>query len=443
PLTGLLIQPLIGYLSDRTWGRLGRRRPYFLIGAILAALALVAMPNSSAIWMAACLLWILDAAINIAMGPIRAFIGDQLPPEQRPSGYAMQTFFICAGSVVASLLPWLLAQTGISNISVAGEIPDTVKYSFYAGAAAMFGALAWSVVSTREYPPEILAEFEDAPSARSMPVASQRLRKSGWIWLLCGLVALATVRLTHADTQLYSAAGSVFAYGIAQLVASGIRKPNLFTEVITDLHAMPVTMRRLAIVQLFSWFALFAMWTYTTAAVTQVHFGATDTQSAAYNIGANWAGVLFAAYNAFAAVAAMLIPWMTRRLGVRVSHLVNLWLGGLGLISFLLIRDPHWLLLSMVGVGFAWASILSLPYAMLSDSVPGSKMGAYMGIFNLFVVIPQLLAASVLGSMLKTFFADAPINALLVGGISLLLAGPFTLWIPETAPAPARQRANG
>ena len=433
PLTGLLVQPIVGYFSDRTWGRLGRRRPYFLIGAILSALALIAMPNSSALWVAAGLLWILDASINISMGPLRAFVGDQLPPAQRPTGYAMQTFFIAVGSVVASLLPWLLAQIGISNIATVGAVPDTVKFAFYVGAVALFGAIAWTVLSTREYPPDELATFDDARSASSAFLAKTRVRRAGAVWLGAGLATLVAVYLTRVDKQLYLLASGMLCYGIAQLAVSFSRTHNLFAEIMTDLHAMPATMRQLAVVQFFSWFALFAMWIYTTGAVTQVHFATKDTHSSAYNDGANWAGVLFAAYNGFAIVAAILIPWMTRRLGLRMSHMVNLSLGGLGLISFLVIRDPHWLLLSMAGVGFAWASILSLPYALLSDTVPTEKMGAYMGIFNFFIVIPQLLAASVLGFLLKTFFGDAPINALLIGGVSLLLAGLCTLRVSENS----------
>lgn len=208
-------------------------------------------------------------------------------------------------------------------------------------------------------------------------------------------------------------------------------------EVANDMYRMPKTMKQLAVVQFFSWFALFAMWIYTTAAVTQVHFGSSDPSSVAYNEGANWVGVLFAAYNGFAALAAMVIPWMVRAVGVRASHLVNACLGGLGLLSFLWIRDPQWLLLSMVGVGFAWASILSLPYALLSDSLPAAKMGVYMGIFNFFIVIPQLVAASLLGFLLKTFLGGDPINALAIGGISLIVAGLCVLRVrtPQAAPA--------
>ena len=430
PLTGLLVQPIVGYFSDRTWGPLGRRRPYFLAGAILATLALIAMPNSPVLWVAAGLLWILDASINISMEPFRAFVGDQLPSAQRPTGYAMQSFFIGVGSVVASALPWAFAKYGISNTAVAGAIPDTVKYAFYAGAVALFGAIGWTVLSTREYPPDQLAEFD-----RSRPARLERPGRAGgyapWLWLAAGAAGIALVYFTHVDKQLYLLAGGLAAYGAVQIAVGLSRSRNLFTDIVADMHAMPATMRQLAVVQFFSWFALFAMWIYTTSAVTAVHFGSSDTQSVAYNDGANWVGVLFAAYNAFAALAALLIPAMTRRFGLRVSHLVNLCLGGFGLISFLLIRDPQWLLLSMAGVGFAWASILSLPYALLSDSLPPEKMGVYMGIFNFFIVIPQLLAASVLGFLLKTFFANAPINALLIGGVSLIVAGVCTLRVRE------------
>jgi maltose/moltooligosaccharide transporter len=430
PLTGLLVQPIVGYYSDRTWSALGRRRPYFLAGAILATLALIAMPNSPALWVAAGLLWVLDASINISMEPFRAFVGDQLPSPQRATGYAMQSFFIGTGSVVASLLPWLLAKYGVSNTAGAGAIPDTLKFAFYAGALALFGAISWTVLSTREYPPDALAAFDDARPTVDAP-RTAGTTTAAWVWLAAGLAGVATVFFLHVDKQLYLLAGGIAAYGLVQIAVGASRSHNLFTDIVHDMRTMPATMRQLAVVQFFSWFALFAMWIYTTAAVTQVHFGATDAQSAAYNEGANWVGVLFAAYNGFAAAAALVIPWMTRRFGLRVSHLFNLSLGGLGLISFLLIRDPQWLLLSMAGVGFAWASILSLPYALLSDSVPAAKMGVYMGIFNFFIVIPQLLAASVLGFLLKTFFGSAPINALLIGGVSLIVAGLCTLRVRE------------
>jgi maltose/moltooligosaccharide transporter len=400
PLTGLIVQPIVGYYSDRTWTRLGRRRPYFLGGAILAATALVLLPRAPTLWIAAALLWMLDASINISMEPFRAFVGDQLPPTQRPAGYAMQSFFIGVGAVVASMLPWLLARGGVSN-RVAAEsgslIPDTVHYAFYLGAAALFLAVAWTVLRSREYPPEELTSFarDDVPPS-SPPVSASGGRARAF---------------SSSDDD------------------------GLFVTIMTDFVRMPDTMRRLIPVQFFSWLALFAMWIYTTAAVTQVHFGSTDPQSDLYNQGANWVGVLFGAYNGFAALAAIAIPLLVRRIGMRASHLVNLLLGGAGLISFRFIHDPEWLLVSMVGVGFAWASILSLPYALLSDSVPAKKMGTYMGIFNFFIVIPQLVAASILGLLLKALFGGQPIYALVLGGASFVLAGLLALRVPELGTA--------
>jgi len=387
PLTGLLVQPLVGYYSDRTWTRLGRRRPYFLVGAILASFALLAMPRSGALWIAAGLLWILDASINISMEPFRAFVGDQLRPAQRPGGYAMQSFFIGIGAVVASMLPWLLARAGVSNHAAgavgAAAIPDTVRYAFDLGAVVLFAAILWTVLRTREYPPEQLNAF--------------------------------------ADSTL-SPAGAVAEGGAGMLSA-----------IVRDIRQMPQAMRRLAPVQFFSWVALFAMWIYTTPAITQVHYHTTDSASDAYNEGANWVGVLFAAYNGFAALAAVVIPFMVRRFGLRASHAINVWLGGIGLISMQFIHDPQWLLLSMLGVGFAWASILALPYALLSDSVPAAKMGLYMGVFNFFIVIPQLVAAGLLGFVLKAFMGGAPMQALTLGALCMFIAGFLALRVP-TAP---------
>jgi len=433
PLTGLLVQPVVGYFSDRTWTRLGRRRPYFLAGAVLATLALFVMPNSPTLWIAAGTLWILDASINVSMEPFRAFVGDQLPTAQRASGYAMQSFFIGTGAIVASLLPWLLARAGVANTAAAGEVPDTVRYAFYFGGVVLFCAIGWTVLRTREYPPEALAGFEDVRQvdAVAAPDAAKASSLAALGWLAGGVVLTAVIAVRGWDRMLYVLAGMPAAFGLLLLLARAMKPGAMLPTIVGDLRAMPPTMRRLAVVQFFSWFALFAMWIYTTAAVAGTHFGSDDPTSAAYNEGANWVGVLFAAYNGFAALAAIAIPWMARAFGLRATHLVNLWLGAAGLLSFLLVRDPQWLLLSMVGVGFAWASILSLPYAMLSDSVPATKMGIYMGIFNFFIVIPQLVAASLLGFLLKSLFAGQPLWALAIGGASLLLAGLCVLFVPR------------
>jgi maltose/moltooligosaccharide transporter len=432
PLTGLIIQPIVGHYSDRSWGRFGRRSPYLFGGGVLAALALVAMPNSPTLWIAAGLLWLLDTGINISMGPIRALVGDQLPSAQRARGYSVQTFFISAGSVIASLLPWCLAQLGVDNVAGPGEVPITVKISFYLGAIAVVGALSWTVLRTREYSPAQLAQFSDTQQEiAATPLLPRTLDRAGIAWLALGTLAAIAMYLLHAQWQLYLIACGALAYGVAEVLCAAQRAPQLLTQLVGDLHNMPAMMRRLAPVQLFSWFALFAMWTYTTAAVAQVHFGAKDTASDAWNAGANWTGVLFAAYNGVTIVAAVCIPLLAQRIGLRMTHVINLVLGGVGLAAFALVRDPLWLLAAMVGVGFAWGSILSVPYALLSACVPSHKMGAYMGIFNLFIVIPQILAASALGFVLKHFFGNAPIAALVIAGASLGLAALFALRIQE------------
>ena len=458
PFTGLVVQPLIGYYSDRTWTRLGRRRPYFLGGSVLAALALVCMPRAPTLWVAAGLLWLLDGSINVSMEPFRAFVGDQLQPSQRAAGYSMQSFFIGVGAVVASMLPWMLTRMGVSNVAAGGAgavgqaaIPDTVRYSFDVGAGVLLLAMGWTTLRSREYPPEELLSFGDAvpPS----PVVGEAIDpgrewRKGLGWLVAGLGGVGVVAAFGLDPQLYLLCAGVLCWGAAQWVhgrglrgertgtagagaQAGTPRVGMFVTIMDDMATMPLAMRRLAPVQFFSWLALFAMWIYTTAAVAQVHFGSVDPHSESFNQGANWVGVLFAAYSGFAALAAMVIPLMVRRLGLRVAHLVNVWLGGVGLLSFLVISDPHWLLLSMVGVGFAWASIVSLPYALLSESLPAQKMGLYMGVFNFFIVIPQLVAATVLGLLLRVLFAGAPMYALGLGGVALFVAGVLVLRVPE------------
>ena len=437
PLTGLVVQPIIGYMSDRTWTRLGRRRPYFLVGALLASSALLAMPTSSALWIAAGLLWVLDASINVSMEPFRAFVGDQLGPPQRPAGFAMQSFFIGVGAVVASMLPWILAQAGVSNHgtteSGAAILPDTVRYAFAIGAAVFLLAVLWTVLTTREYPPDELRAFSDSGTSEPTAATSERrsVRNRALLWLVAGGLGIAVVARLALDRQLYLVFFAMLAWAIALLVYCARTGTSAFDTIMRDFEGRPRTMRRLAAVQFFSWIALFSMWIYTTPAITEVHFHTTDPSSDAFNEGANWVGVLFAAYNGFAALAAIGIPLLVRRLGLKQSHLVNLWLGALGLLSIPWIQNPDWLLLSMVGVGCAWSSILSIPYALLSDSVPAEKMGLYMGIFNFFIVIPQLLAATVLGFLLKMLFGSAPIYALIIGGVCFFIAGTLVLRVPE------------
>ncbi|MDQ6647432.1 MAG: MFS transporter [Pseudomonadota bacterium] len=430
PLTGLIVQPIIGYFSDRTWNRFGRRRPYFFAGAVLATIALLAMPNSPTLWIAAGVLWIMDASFNVAMEPFRAFVGDQLPPKQRPLGYSMQSVFIGVGAVVASFLPYLLTHFGVANTAPAGEVPNSVKYAFYAGGVVLLGAMLWTILSTREYPPEQLESFSDN-RVEDAPVVVTGAWKIGALFLGIGAILLGLIEHFALAKELYLLAGGLVAFGGLFVWLAFTRSGGVARQIMGDLYGMPAPMRRLNWVQFFSWFAMFAMWINTTPAVAQHFYGSTDATSAAYNEGANWAGVLMGTYNGVGIIAAIAIPIMVRATGLRMSHLVNLWLGGLGLLSFLVIRDPHWLIASMVGVGFAWASILSLPYAMLSDNLPASKMGVYMGIFNFFIVIPQLMAASVLGVLLKLFFHNQPIWALGLGGVSLILAGLCTLRVHD------------
>ena len=447
PVTGLIVQPIIGYMSDRTWNRLGRRRPFFLFGAILASLALFVMPNSPYLWVAAGMLWIMDASINISMEPFRAFVGDNLPQKQRTLGFAMQSFFIGIGAIVASALPWMMANWfEVSNVAGPGQIPDTVKWSFYMGGFVFMAAVMWTVFSSKEYSPEEIAEFEAADeeaeastmvSAEPEPRPAAKYRNGGIAWIVAGGALLAWIVASSLDKQLYILAIGAMAFGLLQLATGAMQKggstENGLYRIVEDLFHMPRVMKQLAVVQFFSWFALFAMWIYSTSAVTSFHFGAEDATGQAFNDGANWVGVLFAAFNGFAALAAIAIPFMARKLGCRLSHLVNLCIGGLSLVSFIFIRDPGLLIVPMIGVGIAWASILSLPYALLSDVLPAAKMGIYMGIFNFFIVIPQLIAASVLGLLLREFFGGEAIYGLVIGGALMVLAGFTALMVDREA----------
>lgn len=443
PATGLLVQPIIGYLSDRTWTKLGRRRPYFLIGAILTTLALLAMPHSPALWIAAGALWIMDASINITMEPFRAFVGDNLPERQRTTGYAVQSFFIGLGAVFASALPWMMTNWfNVSNSAAAGVTPDSVKLAFYIGGACLLAAVLWTVFTTKEYTPEALEAFErkrlagaqEAPRALK---SESYFRTSGAIWFAAGLGAAAMVYGFQLEKELFLLAALISAFGGAQITVSILigrgRTNHGVVEIIGDMFSMPPTMRGLVIVQFFSWFALFALWIYATAAVTTHHFGTLDTSSQAFNDGADWVGVLFAIYNGVAALAAIIIPFAAARLGRRAAHAFNLVLGAVGLFSFLWISDPALLWMPMIGVGFAWASILSMPYAILAGSLPAKKMGVFMGIFNIFIVTPQLVAATVLGVLLNTFFGGEAIYALALGGASWLIAALCTLLVKYQA----------
>lgn len=381
PLTGLLVQPIIGNMSDKTWGRLGRRRPYFLVGAILSSLALLLMPNSSELWMAAGLLWILDASINISMEPFRAFVADLLPEEQRTRGFAMQSLFIGLGAVVASALPWILVNVfHMSQEPGASAIPLTVRISFYIGAAAFILAVLWTIISTREYPPEDMEAFRKMQAQKK---------------------------------------------GIA----------NSAREIFSCLLEMPSTMKQLAWVQVCTWLGLFCMWLYFPVAVARNILGATDEKSALFQEGTAWGGMCFAMYSAVCFAVSFFLPSVARRIGRKATHSICLFVGGLGLVSVLWIHDRYLLLLSMTGVGIAWASILAMPYAMLAGALPEKRVGVYMGIFNFFIVLPEIAAALGLGWIMRHYLHDNRLTAVVMGGIFLLLASGLVWRVTEAKPA--------
>jgi maltose/moltooligosaccharide transporter len=372
PLTGLLVQPIVGQASDSTWGPLGRRRPYFLAGAILSSIALILMPRCSALWMAAGLLWILDASINISMQPFRAFVADLLPESQCTRGFAMQSLLIGLSTVIASALPFLLTNVfHLTQARAAGTIPFTVRFSFYLGAVAFMGAVLWTVFTTKEYPPENLEEFR-----------KQKAERAG--------------------------------------IAAGAK------DILVAVRKMPRAMRQLAWVQISTWLGLFCMWLYFPVAVPRNVFGASDTNSPLYSAGAEWAGVCFGMYSLVCFGFSFLLPVLALKFGRKATHGLCLICGGLGLLSVVLIHSKYPLLLSMVGVGIAWASTLSMPYSILSGSLPEGKTGVYMGIFNSFVVIPEIVASLGFGWIMGHLLHNNRMAAVLAGGIFFILAALLT-----------------
>ncbi|MGB8259946.1 MAG: MFS transporter [Terracidiphilus sp.] len=373
PLTGLLVQPIIGRMSDRTWGPLGRRRPYFLIGALLSSAALIAMPHSSSLWMAAGLLWVLDASINTSMVPYRAFVSDVLPDEQRTSGFAMQSLFIGLGAVIASALPYLMVNLFHAHDSgSASAIPFSVRFSFHVGAVAFMVAILWTVFTTKEYPPDNMEEFKRANAEHA------------------GFGA--TVR-----------------------------------EILDAIAHMPATMGQLAWVQLATWLGLFCIFLYFPVAVAHNVFGAADTHSPAYTAGIEWAGLCSGMYNAVCFAFSFLLPWVAKRLGRKTTHSLCLVCGALGLLSVAIIHNKFLLLLSMTGVGIAWASTLAMPFAILSGSLPEEKSGVYMGIFNFFIVLPEIIAALFFGWVMQHLLNDNRVAALVLGGVFFLIASVLML----------------
>ncbi len=437
PVTGLLVQPIIGHMSDHTWNRLGRRRPYFLTGAILASVGLIIMPNSPALWMAAGMLWILDASINISMEPFRAFVGDMLPGDQRTSGFAMQSFFIGTGSVIASLLPFILSSWfGIENTAAAGEISLSLKISFISGGIVFFVAVLWTVIKTKEYSPEEMDAFIEAENKNKpqddgnqydeTPLSHSVFYKNGPIWIIAGaILTFVIAKYVHHEEPLVLSIGMIV-FGLIQVLTGLLTKQGKtssgLVEVLNDMFKMPKTMKQLALVQFFTWFGLFSMFLYMTPAVTSHVYGTSDTTSKLYNTGADWVGILFGTYNGVAALIAFALAPLAAKIGRKSVHAGALILGGLGLISIYFISDPNLLLVSMIGVGIAWASILSIPYAILTGSLPSKKFGIYMGIFNFFIVLPEITASSIYGSLVESVFDNQSIYVLITGGASLILA---------------------
>jgi maltose/moltooligosaccharide transporter len=440
PLTGLLVQPIVGFMSDRTWlGRFGRRRPYFVAGALLAALSLFLMPLAPVLLAAAALLWMLDASLNISMEPFRAFVGDQLRKDQHTAGYAVQTAFIGAGAVIGSIFPYLLEQWGVSNVAAAGGIPDTVKWSFWAGGAALFLAVMWTVLATREYSPEQMRSFgEEAQADDHGTVRALAARTFGTslAWAGLGTIVILSIAQFGLEKEVYLLGALLVAYGALSAIAIAAAKrgrgAGMLGSLVGDFSGMPPVMKQLALVQFFSWSALFIMWINTTPVVAQNFFGTTDPDSALYQEAGNWVGVLFAVYNGVAAIAALaLLPILARRIGKARTHAVCLLAGALGYASFFLLRDPQHLLIAEIGVGIAWASILAMPYAILASALPQAKLGTYMGLFNIFIVVPQLLVATVMGSIMKAFFPGEPIWTMAFAAGVMALAALATLRVRE------------
>ena len=379
PITGLLVQPVVGAMSDRTWTRLGRRRPFFLVGAILASAALFVMPNSGAVWMAAGLLWILDASINITMEPFRAFVADKLPEEQRTTGFVMQSFFIGIGQTLANALPIILTAAGVTGVLASG-IPLSTDYAFKIGAFAFLAAVVWTVITSKEYPPEDMEAF---------------------------------LRMKREHAGLLGG----------------------FREIFSSIAEMPTTMKQLAVVQFFTWFALPCMWQFFGITVARHVYGAAGPEDPGFREGTEWGGLCFAVYNVVCFLIAFLLPALARFAGRKGVHLIALLCGGLGLLSvyFAGPSDQYFLWLSMAGVGVAWASILSMPYVILSSAIPPRRMGVYMGVFNLFIVIPQVVMSFVVPNIFNNLLGGDPLRAVVLGGVMMLVAAASVTLVRDVA----------
>ena len=377
PLTGLIVQPIIGNISDHTWGKFGRRRPFFFIGALLASFCLILMPNSPTLWMAAGLLWILDTSINISMEPFRAFVADMLPNEQRTKGFAMQSFFIGLGAVIASALPYILTHFfNITGTADGSAIPTAVRISFYVGSFASFAAVLYTIITTKEYPPENMEEFMQA-------------KKSSNSFLMS------------------------------------------VTDIFSAIRNMPAVMRQLALVQVFSWLGLFFMWLYFPVAITKTVFANIAEGTVEYKEATQWGGVCFSFYSVVTFAFAFVLPILANKFSRKFTHLICLFCGGIGLISVYFITNKYMLFLSMTGVGIAWASILSMPYSILSTHLPKDKVGIYMGIFNFFIVLPEIITVLFFGWFMLNVLGNNKILAVMLGGCSLIVAGLLVLLLKD------------
>lgn len=424
PITGLLVQPIVGHWSDRSSGRWGRRKPFILVGAALTALAMLAMSAAATLPAAVLALWLLTASVNIVMQPFRALGADLLPPDQRTAGFATQVFFIGAGAVLASALPWMLSNWfGVAGVAPTGALPPSVRLAFQVGAAALIATVGWTLLRTPDRPVAPPRPGAAGP-ADGEPVAAQSWSGPLWVWAGTVLAAAAWALGLRREVFLLAALG--VAFGGLRVVGErrrqGGRALSGLLGIVDDVVRMPLALRRLAATQFLTWFGLFAMWVYAVPAVALRHYGGAVPGSTGYAASGDWVGVLFAIYDAAAAAAALALPWLMGRVGLRASHAACLAVGAAGLAGFLMIDDPRMLWVPAIAIGVAWASILSTPYVIVADAIPAAKVGVYMGIHNIFLVVPQLLGAAGLGAVLDRMLGGRSDAMLAVAAAAFALA---------------------
>jgi maltose/moltooligosaccharide transporter len=421
PVTGLLVQPIIGSMSDRTWCWLGRRRPYFSVGAILSSIALFLMPDAPALWAAATMLWILDASINVSMEPFRAFVADKLPDKQRTVGFVMQSFFIGIGAAVANALPEILRRFGITG-NASNGVPLSVQYAFRLGAVVFLLAVLWTVVSSKEYPPADLEEFRRKRTLHSgFQIQSGFLLVGAMFGALLGLARGSLVE--HHLTIWHLLAGGAIGAAIGAVLSG--------PHVAPAIKEMPATMKQLAVVQFFSWLGLFCMWMFFGLATAQQIYHTTDPKAPEFDAGTSFGGQTFAWYSIVCFLVAFVLPLVARATSRKLVHALALICGGIGLLSTGFIHDRLLWQCTMIGVGVAWASILAMPYAILSGALPAERMGVYMGIFNFFIVIPEILASIALEPIVKDLFQNNPVKVVMLGGASMLIAAAFVARVKD------------